>query len=153
MTMLDISKHLQKIQSHPDTLLKQAIEVISGLFVSKAFREYPVWRRAQDAIRWKAGEVTVEPTIGQACEFFRVSRYHFKQAEARLAEQCKRAERIERERLERLERIKCEHASFNGGGPTALSDNGLDNLIERVGIARVLAAVHRVTRPHPVAAE
>jgi hypothetical protein len=141
--MLNITKHPSKIQSLNAPPMEQATgEVINGLFLAKAWREYPVWRRALDAVRWTRGEVTVAPTAKQACAIFRVSYPRLKRAEAILAEQ-----------RERVECIKCERTLLNGNGPTTLSDSVLDNLVSRVGVARVLAAVNRATRPHSVAAE
>ena len=46
------------------------VKVVSGLYIAKAFRSYPKWKRARDAASWVRGEVTVTPTIKLAASVF-----------------------------------------------------------------------------------
>jgi hypothetical protein len=104
---------------------------IGALFLAKATRAYPAWRRAEDAARWMKGEVVITPTAKLACAIFRISYPRLKQAQTR------------------LERNK-HHVDWNhvdGNGSTELSDGVVERIVAEVGIERIWRALDKLTQP------
>src|SRR6266480_1373752 len=62
--------------------LTKPVKTITGLYLAKATRKYPAWRRAKDAVGWLKGEVVIVPTAKLACSVFSVSYPRLKQAQA-----------------------------------------------------------------------
>jgi hypothetical protein len=114
--------------------LKQAPKpkVVTGQRLAKATVTYPVWRRAEDAVRWLRGELVVRPTVALACSTFGISYPSLKRAQAMLDEQ--------------RERTK-HHGNGNGNGTTVLSDAVIDGIVAEVGHDRIFAALDRATQP------
>jgi len=103
-------------------------KAVSGQYLAKATVNYPPRRRAEDAVRWLRGQVTIKPTVKLAAQTFGVSVPLVAQA---------------RERLERRERAK----HHGNGGATTLSDSAIDNIVREVGVERVWRAIDRLTQP------
>jgi hypothetical protein len=75
----------------PVTHLKQApVRIVTRQFLARATTTYTPVRRADDAARWRRGELQVRPTIKLAAEVFRVSLARVRQAQARLEPRGKR---------------------------------------------------------------
>ena len=114
-------------------MFAKPVKVVSGLYIAKAFRSYPKWKRARDAASWVRGEVTVTPTIKLAASVFGTTPPQVK------------AQLEHRERNNR-------HAS-NGNGTTTLSDSALERHHGRVdnapavGVERIWRVIDKLTQP------
>ena len=108
-------------------MFAKPVKVVSGLYIAKAFRSYPKWKRARDAASWVRGEVTVTPTIKLAASVFGTTPPQVK------------AQLEHRERNNR-------HAS-NGNGTTTLSDSALERLGAEVGVERIWRVIDKLTQP------
>jgi hypothetical protein len=106
--------------------LTKPVKTITGLYLAKATRKYPAWRRAKDAVGWLKGEVVIVPTAKLACSVFSVSYPRLKQAQAQ------------------LDRNK-HHG--NGNGAPALSDEVVERIVAEVGVERIWRVVEKLTQP------
>jgi hypothetical protein len=104
-----------------------AIKTVTGQYIAKATISYPPRQRAEDAVRWLCGQLTVKPTVKLAAETFGVSAPLVAEA---------------RKRFEQRERAK----RFNGG-TTTLSDSAIEGIVREVGVDRIWRAVDKLTSP------
>jgi hypothetical protein len=107
--------------------LTKPVKTITGLYLAKATRKYPAWRRAKDAVGWLKGEVVIVPTAKLACSVFSVSYPRLKQAEA----------------WHHFEK----HVNGTGAGATALSDEVVERIVAEVGVERIWRVVEKLTQP------
>jgi hypothetical protein len=111
------------------------VTVVTGQYIARATVNYPSRQRAEGAVRWFRGELTIKPTVKLAAKTFGVSLQLVAEA---------------RKRFEQRERAK----RFNGG-TTTLSDSAIEGIVREVGVDRIWRAVDKLTSPEPplVAAE
>ena len=115
------------------------VTVVTGQYIARATVNYPSRQRAEDAVRWFRGELTIKPTLKLAAETFGISIPLVMEARRHLAQ------------VERLRRL---HQTDNdGGGTTALSDSAVENIVAEVGVERIWRAVDKLTQPPLAAAE
>jgi hypothetical protein len=105
----------------------KTVKSITAQHIAKATVNYPSRQRAEDAVRWLCGQLTIKPTVKLAAETFGVSVPLVAEA---------------RKRFEQRERAK----RFNGG-TTTLSDSAIEGIVREVGVDRIWRAVDKLTSP------
>jgi hypothetical protein len=114
-------------QMAPATKTVKTVKTVTGQYLAKATVNYPSRQRADDAVRWLCGQLTIKPTVKLAAATFGVSAPLVAEA---------------RKRFEQRERAK----RFNGG-TTTLSDSAIEGIVREVGVDRIWRAVDKLTSP------